>query len=67
MEMFDYFFVHFNPNTVGGDFLTHLRLKILHEIHNLESTHCSICPLNNLSVNCTDEQEQAKTEKLQTL
>ncbi|MED2795578.1 transposase [Bacillus wiedmannii] len=40
--------------------MTHLRLKILHEIHNLESTHCSICPLNNLSVNCTDEQEQAK-------
>ncbi|PED00808.1 transposase, partial [Bacillus cereus] len=25
--------------------MTHLRLKILHEIHKLESTHCSICPL----------------------
>ncbi|PED02893.1 transposase, partial [Bacillus cereus] len=25
--------------------MTHLRLKILQEIHNLEDTHCSICPL----------------------
>jgi len=40
--------------------LTSLRRKILHEINNLEDTHCSIYPLNNLSVNCTDEQEQAK-------
>ncbi|PFB15051.1 transposase, partial [Bacillus cereus] len=29
--------------------MTHLRRKILQEIHNLEDTHCSICPLNNLS------------------
>ncbi|MEC3557427.1 transposase, partial [Bacillus thuringiensis] len=35
--------------------MTHLRRKILQEIHNLEDTNCSICPLNNLSVNCTDE------------
>ncbi|QWG87532.1 zinc-finger domain-containing protein [Bacillus mycoides] len=40
--------------------MTNLRRKILHEIYNLEDTHCSICPLNNPSVNCTDEQEQTK-------
>ncbi|PEW62043.1 transposase [Bacillus cereus] len=40
--------------------MTSIRLKTLHRIHNSEVYHCSICPLNNLSMNCTDEQEQAK-------
>ncbi|MEC3268013.1 transposase [Bacillus thuringiensis] len=40
--------------------MSNIRRKILHEIYNLEYTHCSTCPLNNLSMNCTDEQEQTK-------
>lgn len=37
---------------------TNLRQKILHEIYNLEDTHYSISPLNNLPLNCSGEQEQ---------
>ncbi len=54
------FLMHFNPNSLGGDFLSNLRWKILHEIYDLEYTHCSTCSLNNLSMNCIDEQQQAK-------
>ncbi|MEI5913478.1 transposase [Bacillus albus] len=40
--------------------MTNLRRIILDEIYDLEYTHCSTCPLNNLSMNCADEQKQAK-------
>ncbi|MEH7460237.1 transposase [Bacillus sp. JJ1127] len=37
-----------------------LRRRILNEISNLEYTHCFVCPLNNLSINYTDQPNDKK-------
>ncbi|MFE6140051.1 transposase [Bacillus sp. NPDC057893] len=40
--------------------MKNLRRKILRETYDLEYTHCSTYPLNNLSMNYTDEKKKAK-------
>lgn len=45
---------------VGGNFLKQLRRKILYEISDLERTNCLTCPLNNLSINNTDDPNDIK-------